>query len=85
MLSYIYSAPPLKVNIFTYVQLLLVTKHSVFDDKFLEFTTYQYMNGSLFLAKTKWMGWKLCTGGELYQFTMVSSHINIYRVLNLSE
>lgn len=25
----------------------------------------------LFAAKTKWMGWKFCTGSKLYQFAMV--------------
>jgi hypothetical protein len=60
LLSYIYSAPPLKV---------VLLKISWFF--YLVALMFIWLSSTYFLAKTKWMDWKLCPWSKLHQFAMV--------------
>lgn len=69
LLSYIYSAPPLKVSLLpletNYLTFMLHTH--THKKKRLKPDLVQ----KFFAAETEWMDWKFCLGSKLYQFAMV--------------
>ena len=68
MVSYIYSAPPLKVEFSFHSFIKSNNRSSLF---LLQLTLNLVHN--IVVAKTKWMDRKLCSGSKLYQFAMVSN------------